>query len=100
MKNTSHDEANKALLLFENLETITAGAEWEKQLYDRITRSRSRHRNRNVRIQFIAFVAAFVLLNSFLFFRAGNDNSRQQDKRTEILQTVSDQLLIYSTASN
>ena len=96
MENTDDDKINQLIRNFENLEKINAGSEFEKQLMKRITAAGSRPVYNHGKTRLTVFVFAFVLLNSYLIFRAGNENTRTE-QRTEILNTVSEQLLINSS---
>lgn len=99
MNNSGNKEIAARLKEFENLEPLQAGAGWEQELFARISRSKEKNTGKKEWRQYAVVIALFLALNTFLFLRAGKEGSSQQEERTGILDTVSDQLLIHSTAS-
>lgn len=98
MNQTDNKSAIEILKRYEDLEPLQAGADWEQRLLTRIKSSRSTSGYKKEWLRYSAFIIMVLVLNTFLVFRAEKENSGSNGQRTEMLNTVSDQLLIHSTA--
>lgn len=103
MKKHDVDMVEKMLLGFDALESIEAGPEWELQLLAKMKAPQGGIRGNAQLIRAGAFVALFILLNIGLLLQAGKENAGNTGNagtRTEMLNIVSDQLLVNPNALN
>lgn len=98
MINAENQKVNNLINEYENLESIHASDEWEQQLFTRITVSQSNYASKKELIQFATFIIVFIILNASIFFRVGKETDTLRDERIQLLNSVSDQLLINTTA--
>ncbi len=98
MKTSENNDIEKMLQRFDALDRIETGPEWDKELFERIAMPKNHYAGKNGILHFAAFVIVFIVLNVSLIYRSGKEeNSTVQ--RAEMLNTISDQLLIQSVAS-
>lgn len=96
--NRSEDNMPDEILAdYENMQPLQASTGWEQQLYSRIKEKQRGPSNGKEWLRPAAFIMFFLLLNVFLLTRSGNQNS-STNQRAKTLDTISDQLLINSTA--
>ncbi len=99
MIHSGNKQAAEMLKEFENLEALQADTGWEQQLFARIRDAKNQAAGQTKWRQYAVIIAIFLALNTLLFFRAAREDSARQEERTGILDTVSGQLLINSSAS-
>lgn len=91
--------ADSLLQAYESLATVHAGEKWEQQLSARIAESQGSYAGKRGAARVAAVMLLFVALNAIVFLRAGRETVTTPNDRTDLLHSVSDQLLINSTAS-
>lgn len=103
MKKHDLHTVEKMLSGFDALGSIEAGPEWEQQLLAKMKAPQGGIAGNGQLIRAAAFVALFILLNIGLLLHAGKEsagNTGNAGTRTEMLNIVSDQLLVNPNALN
>lgn len=83
---------------FDRLENIQASPEWETELFAKLGNADPVYYKKKNLLKFTLLVACFVLLNAVSFVKFSTPAGSQAEKRSEVLQSISAQLLINPTA--
>lgn len=83
---------------FERLENIQPSPEWEKTLFAKMASSRPAYSNTNKGLTYAVVVACFLLINTVFFLKLSGPGTNQAAQRNDVLQSISNELFINSTA--
>lgn len=85
---------------FEALEPLESSNQWEQELFLKLSAA-GRHNGPQLEgLKTIAIIIIFLFINGLAFFQSNHSDSLQTSERHALLQDISEQLLINSTASN
>lgn len=101
MQQTEPDLRAKRLLTeFENMGNILSSDGWEQALLSKMKTTRPVYANTYGGVKPVVFVACLLLINMLLFLRLAQPDENQVNKRHDALRSISNELLIKSSASS
>lgn len=99
-QSVSQKNAFQILDEFDKLENIQPSPEWEQTLLVKVDNTRRPYSNKGGGLKFAALVAFYILINAVSFRKLSGPVTSQAEKRNEVLQNISAELLINPTTSN
>jgi hypothetical protein len=99
-QNETNKTANQLLHDFDALKPIEPSDDWEQKFFLKLSeanRSKSMHL---VSFKTLVVIIVFLLVNGLAVLQSNRSYSPRNTERKQLLQNISEQLLINSTASN
>lgn len=94
----SQKNAFQLLDEFEMLENIQASHQWEKELFAKLGNADPVYYKKKNGLKSALLIGCFVLINAVSLIKLSAPTGSQEEKRNEVLQSISAELLINSTA--
>lgn len=79
---------------FDRLEIIQPSPQWEQTLYAKMGKVHGPYSGKNNGLNFAVLVGCFLLINAVSLVKFSGTGNSREEKRSEVLQSISAELLI------